>query len=382
MKLRTFRHLSAALTLLAVPTLLSAQDDRLSIHGSINAAYGKTDGLPYFGFNKDGTTDYRTVTLLFGYKIGDRDRMVVQLINRRLGTSPLNDEFPDMQPVWAFYEHKFGNGVSAKIGRSPIPRGLFNEIRYIGTLLPLYRVGGAGVYGETFEYIDGAVLAKKFDLGADWGLESSVFAGGSTFRGTLATATGVTVVNQREESAVGTQVWLQTPIQGVKFGGFVSSYQPTPAAALPASQRPNRTLAYLWSAEANFDKVFFRSEYQGISSAAPNYAELRGWYVHGGVKPRPELSLTAEYGGLNTNLRFPAPITNEINLPASRELILGAAWHASAQVAFKLEGHRTEGYNFDSPVPNVIPPTGAPFVARLAAPSKANILVASVAVSF
>ena len=146
----------AACVLLAMsPALASAQDDKLSIHGSANIGYGKTDGLPYFGLNRDGTSDYRAIALQFGYKISDKDRVVTQLLHRNFGTSPLKAIQPTVEPVWAFYEHRFDNGTSVKLGRNPLPRGLFNEVRFIGTLLPFYRVGSA-VYGETLEFLDGA----------------------------------------------------------------------------------------------------------------------------------------------------------------------------------------------------------------------------------
>jgi hypothetical protein len=272
--------------------------------------------------------------------------------------------------------------VSVKLGRDPLPRGLFNEIRYIGTLLPLYRVGGTGVYGETFEYIDGAVLAKKFDLGSDWALESSVFGGGFSLKASIPTQTGIAVVNQREEGPIGTQVFLQTPIRGVKFGGFASSFQPTPAATLPDSLRPKRNTSYMLSADATFDRVFARSEFQVIKADAPGYVDVNGWYVQAGVKPHEQVTVTAEYGALNNNLRFAAPVSNEINMPVSKELIIGIAWKPSAQVAFKVEGHRYEGYNFDVPVPSIVPPTGPPFLVSLAPASRVNMLIASVAVAF
>jgi hypothetical protein len=52
--------------ILAAPAVAGAQDDKLTIHGSINMGYGKTDGLPYFGLNEDGTSDYRAIALQFG----------------------------------------------------------------------------------------------------------------------------------------------------------------------------------------------------------------------------------------------------------------------------------------------------------------------------
>ena len=52
-----------------------ALGDRLTIHGSLNAGYGKSDGLPVFGINQDGTSNYRAVALQFGYKLGDTNRI-------------------------------------------------------------------------------------------------------------------------------------------------------------------------------------------------------------------------------------------------------------------------------------------------------------------
>ncbi len=93
MPLSTFaRRSCVALGTLAIVATqpLQAQDDRFSFHGSINTAYGKSDGLGVFGLDKDGTSDYRAVALLFGYKTSDKGRVVTQLLHRRIGTSPLS----------------------------------------------------------------------------------------------------------------------------------------------------------------------------------------------------------------------------------------------------------------------------------------------------
>lgn len=209
---------------LAAPSVaLAQQDERLSIHGSASLAYGKSDNLPISGVTKDGTSDYRILALQFGYKISDKGRVVTQLLHRRIGGSPLNAITPAIDPVWAFYEHRFDNGIVAKVGRNPLPRGIFNEVRYIGTLLPLFRVGNA-VYGETLEYVDGAVIRKPFDLGGNWKLDATAFAGGYDLKAQLPTTTGVSVINSRLENTFGTQLWLNTPIEGVRAGVFYNNY--------------------------------------------------------------------------------------------------------------------------------------------------------------
>ncbi|WP_411282076.1 hypothetical protein [Gemmatimonas sp.] len=371
----------ACLLFAATPLALSAQDERLTVHGSVNIAYGKTDGLPYFGLNKDGSADYRAIALQFGYKLSEKDRVVTQLLHRKFGTSPLNAGEPDIQPVWAFYEHKFDNGTAVKVGRNPLPRGLFNEVRFIGTLLPFYRVG-TQVYGETLEYIDGFTASKSFELGGDFGLESHVFGGGFNLRAQLPGSTGNIVINQRNENMIGTQLWLKTPVEGVRFGAFVSNYGSTPSATLPEASRPARTTSVLYSAEAKVDRAFARAEYTRFTAKVPSFTDYSAYYLQGGVKPVEKLTLAVEYNSATNVVRFGgAPIPN-LDLPITKDIGLGATWQPSVNVAFKLEGHRNEGYGFDRPVPSVILPTAPPLVAKLAPASKAFYGLLSVAVAF
>src|SRR5687767_11600224 len=86
----------------------NAQDwaEKLSVHGSVNTGYGKSDGLGVFGIDKNGTSDYRAIALQFGYKLDDKSRVVVQLLHRGLGSSPLAKIQPEISPIWAFYERK------------------------------------------------------------------------------------------------------------------------------------------------------------------------------------------------------------------------------------------------------------------------------------
>lgn len=364
----------AYLTLATAPLTVAAQDDRLSIHGSATLAYTKSDRLPLNGITKDGTSDYRILALQFGYKVSDRDRVVTQLLHRKNGMSPLNAVTPVIDPVWAFYEHRFENGLVAKVGRNPLPRGIFNEIRYIGTLLPLYRVGNA-VYGETLEFVDGVVLRKPFELSGDWKLDVTAFGGGYDLKAQIPTDTGITTLNFRNENSVGAQVWLNTPIEGVRVGAFANDYQGTPRA----TQR-HRTTTFLYSAEAVFSKVFARSELTTFRN--PDFVDFRSYYVQAGITPTEKLTFVTEYNSGRNIVRFSGTPIPDLSLPLNDDFTVGVTYRPSAQVAFKLEGHRAEGYSFDTPVPSVIPPTRPPLVATLAPAQKTYYMLASVAFTF
>lgn len=372
----------AGLTLLLAPAFAGAQDDKLTIHGSANLAYGKSDKLPIDGVTQDGTSEYLVIALQFGYKVSEKDRVVTQLVHRKVGSSPLNAVTPDILPVWAFYEHRFDNGTSVKAGRSPLPRGLFNEVRYVGTLLPTFRVGSA-VYGETLEYMDGIVVRKPFGLGGDWKLDASAFVGGYSLKVQLPTATGIRTLDVRNENSFGTQVFLNTPIEGVRVGAFYNNYMSTPSASVPDAARPKRTTATMYSAEAVFSKVFARSEVNVFRQPKdPNFVDYTSYYVQGGITPTDKITLVTEYSAGTNVVRFAGTPLPDLDLPLNNDLTIGVVYKPNPQVAFKLEGHQVEGYSFDRPVPSIIPPTAPPLVARLAPKSSTYFALASVAFTF
>jgi hypothetical protein len=371
--------LAGVVTLLSGAAPAAAQDwvEKLSIHGSLNAGAGKSDGLGVLGINKDGTTDYRAVALQVGYKLGDNSRVVVQLLHRALGTSPLKAIEPTLAPVWAFYEHRVGN-TTVKLGRNPLPRGLFNEVRFIGTLLPFYRVGSS-VYGETLENIDGIVVGHRFDLSGGWGLEATAFGGGFGIKATLPGANGVSVLQLREEETVGGQIWLRTPIEGLRFGAFAASYQPTPSHTLP--EKPDRQLTTLFSVDGDFARGFARGEYTRFTNPDTPKPVYSAYYLQGGIKVTEKFTIATEYNTAHTYVTLPQPFP-AVNLHAIEDIAGGINYAPAANVKFKFELHRQQGYNFDSPVPTFVPPTRPPLVMGLAPRSRSNYAIASVAVSF
>lgn len=369
----------AGLVLALIAPAVSAQslEDRLSIHGSVNVAYGKSDGLPTFGIDKDGTTNYRAIALQFGYKIDDNDRVVTQFLHRYNGVSPLNAAEKDFAPIWAFYEHTFDNGTKVKLGRAPLPRGLFNEVRFVGTLLPFYRVGRVA-YGETLEQIDGIVVSKPFDLGG-FRLETYGFAGGFDLRAVLAGTSGSTVYQARQENSYGAQAWLNTPVEGLRVGAYAHSFAGTPRLSLPDSLRGDRSWTWMGSAEYVKSIGFIRGELTEFYSG--DNRSVNAWYGQVGVTPTEKWTIATEYQEFKLRIGLPAPIP-AVEIPASKEFIVGVKYSPSANIAFKLEGHQVKGYDFDIAVPTIIPPTAPPFVAGVAPASKSNYLLASVAISF
>lgn len=354
---------------------VQAQDlgDRLSFHGSLIAGMAKSDGPQYFGISSDGTSAYRAVALQFGYKLADNDRVVVQLLHRQLGDSPLQAVEPPMAPIWAFYEHREGDW-SFKLGRNPLPRGLFNETRFIGTLLPFYRVG-KDVYGETLENIDGIVASHRSTVGS-WGIDANLFTGGFDIKALLPGAAAVQTYKVRADQSIGTSVIVRTPIEGLRFGGYAHDYQ-----TLPKATSPNRTRTYMWSADGDFEHAWARAEYSSFRQHSADADAYHGWYGQTGIKFNEKFQVAFEHGDATTLVAFPAPIP-AVDLPFSNYNGVAFNYSPTSNVRYKIEWNHQEGYVFDVPVPSFIPPTKPPFVMSLAPKSQSNYVIASVAVSF
>ena len=108
----------------------------LTIHAFLTQGFGKSDGFTIFGIPEEGTTDLRTLALQFRYDLSPQDVFVLQLNHERTGLDPVSEKRPDVALDWAFYERRLGSGRSIKVGRIPVPFGVYNEIRDVGTVLP------------------------------------------------------------------------------------------------------------------------------------------------------------------------------------------------------------------------------------------------------
>jgi hypothetical protein len=117
------------------------------------------------------------------------------------------------------------------VGKIRTPVGLFNEFRDVGTLLALYRplvsVHGEQVYAN--ETVSGAMVGRRIPLGA-WALDVEAFYGSWEFvQYDFATYA-------RVDGGYGGQVWIHTPIDGLRVGsaglrftvGNLVGFPPTP----------------------------------------------------------------------------------------------------------------------------------------------------------
>jgi hypothetical protein len=222
--------LSLVLGTILAPATARAQeeaDGRLAVHGYITQGYGAADGARFYGLRSQGSSDFRLAALQVRYD-RERDGLLIQLNNRRLGESRIPEFESSVNVNWAFYERRTTSGATTlKVGRIPVPRGIYNELRNVGVVLPMYRAPiifyDEGAYFS--ETIDGGVLQHGFRDGKAWSVDASLYAGGWSLLAYDQSGDEFAIGRVRADNGFGMQLWLDTPVEGVRIGAAAQRYK-------------------------------------------------------------------------------------------------------------------------------------------------------------
>lgn len=360
------------------PRDASAQSglERLSIHGYASLGAAISDKVPLVGIPTTGTQDYRAAALLFRYAVDEKRAIVLQFANREFGESPLSSG-NSVVVDWAFYQRKWDNGLSLRAGRVPLARGIYNETRVVGTLLPFFRAP-YNFYTESFTSLDGASLAYSKEAGG-FGVEGTVFGGGFDYVVGVPNATtgSLGALRTRGDQTVGGQLWLTTPIPGVRFGANAMRFRLNDRINTLQPVRPLVTLV-TGSVDGNWGRLSLRGEATRQGTAALRYD---AWYAQAGVKAHDKLSLwvQSENADIDTRLAVAPGRSVALGYPYARDNAISANFTLSPNLVFRLEGHRAQGFFFDRYAAPVTPtPTGL----RPNARPETSYGIASLAVSF
>lgn len=269
------------------PADKEATGTKISIHGYLTQAYARSDGHQILGITRDGTSDYRTAALQIRTDLTADDAFVVQLSHERLGESPFYKATDDVELDWIFYLHQIGS-TSIKVGRAPIPFGIYNEVRDVSTLLPFFRPPH-NFYGEisySSESLDGVIVSHDFDLGSGWGLESDLYYG--SFKLTERDPQGRYLTSDARDS-LGTEVWLDTPVSGLRIGAGGLRYDVD--SPNPMTGR-NRWTAWHGSVAGDFERFAIHGEAKEIDIGS--LFDIRMAYLHLGVGLTGKLTLNLQ----------------------------------------------------------------------------------------
>ena len=362
------RHIVAlAIGVAVAPQIAQAQiADRLSIHGYLTQGYGIADGGQIFGIDETGTSNYGNAALQFRYGISSSDYVVMQFAHRQLGKSSLVYNENEITVDWAYYGRRIGD-AEIKVGRMPIPAGIYNEVRDVGVLLPFYRAP-FNFYLEgsyTSETVDGLVGSYVFGADKPWNVEVAGYVGqwdmddrtdnGSVWEQQTVRATG----------AAGGQVWVNTPLDGIRVGAGGSRY----------NTHDVWTVGGLWkewhaSIDAQLPFVTAQAEHRYIQFPNGYYNTS---YAYIGIHPISGLTLNGMYdvADVAADIEFSGMPIN-LNMDYNDEITVGASYAVSPNLVLKGELHRSTGYWADSPVLNPV----------LAPPLRVDYLIVSASAAF
>ena len=317
---------------------------RLSIHGFLTQAYAKGSDHQIYGIPKEGSADYRKAALQFSYAMTDKDRFVVQFGHQRQGKSPYVTE-GQIDLDWGFYERRFGTETALQVGKIQLPFGIYNELRNVGTVLPFYRIP-ANVYGDktyTNATLDGVSLFHRFNAGSDWNVEATGYVGGWNFIETL----GLTSLPAEARNAVGGQVWMGTPVEGLRLGVGAQTFENV--GGFRPEGYVDRSNVWIASVDFNRDRFAWQGEYSGWYYTKGG-GSTPAWYTRVGYKPTEHLQLNAQYDTRRL-IAIPAgPVLGVLDGPYDRDLALGANYFFRPDVVLKGEVHHTRSFNIEEDV--------------------------------
>jgi hypothetical protein len=368
------RSLCSALVLVAgASSAAQAQTvpDRLELHGALNVGYGRAQDFQVLGIPLAGTSDYRVFTLQGRYSLDDNDQIVAQIFNRRLGKSPLAGAISDVTMQWAYWQHKTGD-FTFKAGRNPLPRGLSNETRYIGTVHPFFRPP-VELQQDAFDAIDGAVASYRKDAANGVGFEQYAFGGGSENRAIATTSTGQEVRVARTENMFGGQSYLRLPVANARFGAYGARYN-----FVQATSSGYRTNVILSAEATPIDRLKLETEHGRITGHGPNNDNRSGYY-EGTLRLTDRLSVAGQNAYTNRMLFFTNSNLNFV-LPEVRTNGASAIIALTSNAVLKFENHWRRGWSYDTPTPPVAAQT--PTSVTLAPELHSRYYLISLAASF
>lgn len=331
--------------------------DKLTIHGYLSQAYARSDSLRVLGITRDGTTDYRRAALLFRYAMSDRESFVVQLAHRRLGDSPTMQVEDNVKLDWGFYQRKLASETMLRVGKAPIPMGVYNETRYVGTTMPFYRAPVA-FYSEgsfTSETIEGVVLSQGIFTESAWRLDVSAYGGtfGMVDAIVVPTPAGpqYAVGEAEAKNVLGGQAWLATPIPGIRIGGGGSRFTSTGGVLLADGSKVSGTSVHA-SVDANLDRYALRAEGMQVGAGTLRY---RGGYVQGSLRFARAFSIHGLAQFSEVRVRE-IPFLGTLEMDGQRTLGVGLNYQPASHLVWKNEMHWTRGYGYEDVTINPLGP--------------------------
>jgi hypothetical protein len=196
---------------------------------------------------------------------------------------------------------------------------------------------------------------------AGFGIQAFAFGGSLDYRLVVRRPGVAMPLSINADRVAGGQLWVETPISGVRVGGNIIDFH----LALPAALGGAKVDGTQWqtSVDATRSRGYLRGEFARRGGASIGDSQM--YYAQAGVFVTEKLSLNTEADFVRNRT------TTGIWSEQARDVAVGVKYAFQPNVALKIEGHRARGYNnFDA------------FVAPTGPAAKGSALIGSMSVSF
>lgn len=331
----TLRRLAVAWACLLSSSAAAAAEppgwlSKFSVHGYVAQAYAKSESQEILGIPPEGTTEYRDLALQFRYDPNRRNSIVAQLRHQRYGQYG-SAEHP-VELDWAFYQRNFSDRVSMKAGRIPLPLGIFNEAGSAVASSPFFQPP-IELYERQYasRALEGVLATVSLGDAAAWSFDVDAYGG----RWTLEQEDGT---RAEARDAYGAQLWVNTPLTGVRFGGGAYRCNFDDAAGPPADY-----LMMHASVEADLDRWVVASEY--LTGDLDAYGRYNAWYVQAGFRATPRFSVHLRRARARVHVPDDGPNSfgGPVHARLSDDFGLALNYAIRPSVVLKLEGHNNVG---------------------------------------
>ncbi|HEX7239651.1 MAG TPA: hypothetical protein VF263_05270, partial [Longimicrobiaceae bacterium] len=164
------------------------------------------------------------------------------------------------------------------------------------------------------------------------------------------TATATRISNTRFDHVAGTQLWLSTPVTGLRVGAGGLRFRLPESTLANGQKTPSVSMnAIAASLDGNFDRFLARGEYRVIDTGPTKSFD---YYAQAGVKLPAGLSINAQADFSDKQRTSNGSLERYLS---GRDLGLGINYAPSPNIVLKVEGHRAEGYGFDMYLPRTAP---------------------------
>ncbi len=341
----------------------------LEVHGFASQGFIKSEDYNYLGNTTDGSFQFTELGLNASINPFSRTRISVQAFAFDLGNVGNLNPFLD----YASIEYTFNDYVGVRAGRVRRPGGIYNHIQDVD-LARTFVLLAQGPYDSRWRdwstTLDGAVVFGSVPLKKAGSLSYEVIGGrmkpkqdgglSKTLQNRLL-AVRAHLDSINSPLSIAGQLWWQTPVNGLRVGGFVgkisdfisrSTIAVSPVGPISIETKGD-VLAQVYSLEYRVGSWIFQSEYSTylndaimtqknayfgtIASASPS--EPDSWYISAGYRFTDWLEAGTYYTEYYSDKQHRSGTSDA----AQKDTALAFRFDLKDWWCVKIEGHHIKG---------------------------------------